>query len=53
MHVVDRPDQLLESLDLEVLEEDTADCVYLANSKQKVLCTLWVSNYVMVNSVQP
>jgi len=27
----------------------TADCIDLANSKRKVLCTWWVSNEVMVN----
>jgi len=28
----------------------TADCVDLANSKRKVLCTWWVSNLVVVSN---
>jgi len=27
-----------------------ADCIDLANSKQKVLCTWWVSNQVVVSN---
>ena len=30
---------------------NTADCIDLANSKWEVLCTWWISNWVMVNSV--
>jgi len=29
---------------IETLKQGTAVCIDLANSKQKVLCTWWVSN---------